>query len=249
MTDPAPDGLLDRVRKLLNQAEDPSVTEHEADAFNRKAAELIARYGIDQALLAARGAVRDDITRRTVPIENPYSVDKAGLLGAVATAMRAKAVHHTTGRTTHKVVVFGFASDLERTELIYTSLLLQATQRLTRLRPDYDPWATGQSLAAYRRSWFAGFTYAVSKRLQAAEAAQVQASDAATGTDGGPSTALVLRDRDDRVAEVMRAEYPRLGTARPRQLTGWGYHDGRAAGSEADLGTTRIDGRRDALGR
>jgi len=45
--------LLERVRKLLAKAEDDSVTPAEAEALTAKAAELMARYGIDRALLAA----------------------------------------------------------------------------------------------------------------------------------------------------------------------------------------------------
>ena len=45
------------------------------------------------------------------------------------------------------------SADLERVELLYTSLLLQATRELIHVRP--DEW--GESTAAYRRSWLAGF--------------------------------------------------------------------------------------------
>ena len=48
-----PTDLLDRVRKLLAKAEDEGVTPHEAEALTAKAAELMARYGIDRALLGA----------------------------------------------------------------------------------------------------------------------------------------------------------------------------------------------------
>ena len=46
--------LLDRVRKLLTKAESDGVTAAEAEALTAKAAELMAKYGIDRALLAAR---------------------------------------------------------------------------------------------------------------------------------------------------------------------------------------------------
>src|SRR5215471_17676183 len=49
-----PDALLDRVRKLLVKAEADGVTQAEAQALTGKAAELMAKYGIDRALLAAR---------------------------------------------------------------------------------------------------------------------------------------------------------------------------------------------------
>ena len=53
MTTEAPDRLLDRVRKLLAKAEAEGVTAEEAQALTAKAAELMAKYGIDRALLAA----------------------------------------------------------------------------------------------------------------------------------------------------------------------------------------------------
>ena len=46
------DPLLARVRKLLAKAEDPACTPAEAEAFTAKATELIAKYGVDQALLS-----------------------------------------------------------------------------------------------------------------------------------------------------------------------------------------------------
>ena len=72
--------LLERVRKLLAQAEDPGVTAQEAEAFNAKAAELIARHGIDAALLAATGRTRDEVGHRAIVVDNPYARDKAHLL-------------------------------------------------------------------------------------------------------------------------------------------------------------------------
>src|SRR4029453_10342515 len=47
------DSMLDKVRKLLAKAEDPGCTPAEAAALNDKAAEIIAKYGVDRALLAA----------------------------------------------------------------------------------------------------------------------------------------------------------------------------------------------------
>ncbi len=52
---------LDRVRKLLAKAEDDGCTPEEAEALTAKAAELMARYGIDRALL---GALRTETDRQ-----------------------------------------------------------------------------------------------------------------------------------------------------------------------------------------
>jgi hypothetical protein len=84
---------LERVRKLLAQAEDSGVTAAEAEAFNAKAAELIARHGIDAALLAANGRTRDEIGHRVIPMHNPHARDKAHLLTCVADPMRCQTVH------------------------------------------------------------------------------------------------------------------------------------------------------------
>lgn len=237
------DTLLARVRKLLAQAEDPSVTEAEAEAFNTKAAELIARHGIDQAMLAAAGEKRDEITQRSIVTDSPYSRDKAHLLSSIAAALRCQTVFYGTGKSTRKVIVFGFASDIERVELLYTSLLLQATSQLTHIRP--DNYFGYESTAAYRRSWLAGFTAAVYRRLRTAETQAT--TDTPTATTTGTSAALVLRDRQDQVADAFKAAFPRLRNARSRQLTGSGYSEGTLAGSRADLGTSRIATRRSAV--
>src|SRR3974377_1899350 len=46
-----PSALLDRVRKLLAKAEAEGVTPPEAEALTAKAAELMARYGLDRGRL------------------------------------------------------------------------------------------------------------------------------------------------------------------------------------------------------
>lgn len=224
--------LLGRVRKLLAQAEDSAVTAAEAEAFNAKAAELIARHGIDAAHLASTGRTRDEIEHRVIPVDQPYARDKAQLLTSVADPLRCQTVH-THGRGRYTVRVYGFASDLERVELLYTSLLLQATRDLVHVRPDYY----GESTAAYRRSWLAGFASAVYSRLLRAER---RASAEQPATDSGTSTALVLRDRTDRVDTFVHAAHPRLRTMRRRNLSGCGRTDGYHSGSRADLGARQL---------
>ena len=144
----APESLLGRVRKLLAKAEDPACTPAEAAAFTAKATELIAKYGVDEALL---GETRPDpVGDRMVTVEPPYARDKAGLLAAVALAMRCRVVH-LDRRGTTRSHLFGHAADLERVELLFTSLLVQAAHGLAG-----SPVPAGEHPAAYRRSWLAG---------------------------------------------------------------------------------------------
>src|SRR5260370_7640593 len=69
--------LLDRVRKLLTKAEDESVTPPEAQALTAKAAQLMAKYGIDRALLAADRPETDQPASRMLAIDNPWARAKA----------------------------------------------------------------------------------------------------------------------------------------------------------------------------
>lgn len=233
MTD---DKLLDKVRKLLAQAERAS-TEGEAEVFNAKARELIARYGIEEALLAASGQKKDSIIQRRIEMDQPYATDKSTLLQYIAVALRCTTIRlHSAARSrTRASVIIGFGSDVERVELLYTSLLLQATTQVVKVRPSW----TGESVAAYRRSWLRGFATAVHHRLVAAERKAEQASTAAGDQASGVSTALVLVDRTAQVDAAMDALFPHARASR-RTLTGSGTHSGYAAGTRADLGGTSV---------
>jgi hypothetical protein len=163
------------------------------------------------------------------------------LLGWTAAALRCRAVlHQAGGGRVAAVTVFGFASDRERVEVLFTSLLLQATGQLLHGRPE----RAGESVAAYRRSWLHGFAVSVHRRLCAAERRAAQAGD---GPDAGTRTALVLADRRDRVERAYAEAFPVLGQGRRPALSGSGYPAGAAAGDRADLGVRPVSGRR-ALG-
>jgi len=84
--------LLDRVRKLLAKAEAEGVTPHEAEALTAKAAELMARYGIDRAMLAATRPETDQPGNRIIDIANPWAQVRAHLLAGLAGAMRCQCI-------------------------------------------------------------------------------------------------------------------------------------------------------------
>ena len=93
-----PSALLDRVRKLLAKAEAEGVTPAEAEALTAKAAELMARYGIDRARLAASHPDTDRPGSRVIDIANPWAQVRAHLLAGLAGAMRCQCVLlHTSG--------------------------------------------------------------------------------------------------------------------------------------------------------
>ena len=234
MASEAPEKLLDRVRKLLAKAEDESCTPPEAEALTAKAAELMAKYGIDRALLAAARPETDAPGSRLVDIYNPWGKVRAHLLCGLGAAMRCQCIMLTTtdGMRIH---VFGYASDIERTDLLYTSVLIQMWHGLVAARlPDRCA-----SPRAWRRSWLLGFATAVIGRVKAAEEAAADRADE-PGTAGSPSrTALVLADRELVIRSAVQREYPVTRTAR-MTYSGTGYGAGYEKGQRADLGTPRV---------
>ncbi|HSE08132.1 MAG TPA: DUF2786 domain-containing protein [Nocardioidaceae bacterium] len=234
------DAVLAKVRKILAKAEDPAATREEAETYTAKAADLIAAYGIDRALLAQNVPGSDVVGDRVVVLDAPYALDKANLLSGVAVSLRCQAVQRTrydAGSKELSMHLFGYDSDLARAEVLYTSLLLQATSSLARA---FVP--PGEHVAAYRRSWLAGFTAAVVRRLQEIEQ---RAADAAEDSGGrssdGRSVALVLADRSSMVRRAMEDAYPGLRKAQARSLSGSGGRSGYLAGERADLGGTRVE--------
>ena len=233
--------LLDRVRKLLAKAEDEGCTPHEAEALTAKAAELMARYGIDRALL---GAVRPDTDRpadRVFELDNPWAGVKAHLLAGLASALRCQCILLNRREPGSRVHVFGYLSDLERADILFTSLLVQMARALA-LEP--VP-AYGGRAKAWRRSWMLGYCSAVVARVRAAEEAAVAAasSSAAAGANGhGPSAAVVLADRAVTVRRHAEQAYPRTRKTRVT-YSGNGYQAGYQEGQKADIGGAKVRSR------
>ena len=234
-----PSALLDRVRKLLAKAEAEGVTPPEAEALTAKAAELMARYGIDRARLAAARPETDRPGSRVIDISNPWA--QVHLLAGLAGAMRCQCVLLHTSGPGARIHVFGYASDLERADILYTSLLLQMARGLTvAVVPDGV-----RSTRAWRRSWLLGFVTAVITRVRSAE--ERAATSAEGETHPGPSTALVLADRAVVIRRQLEEAYP---VTRKTRITysGRGYSDGYAQGQRADIGNARL-GQTRALSR
>jgi Protein of unknown function (DUF2786) len=232
--------LLDRVRKLLAKAEDEGCTPNEAEALTAKAAELMARYGIDRALLGAARPETDRPANRKFGFDRPWADVKAHLLAAVATALRCQCVQTQTAEGT-RLHIFGYASDLERAEILYTSLLVQMARAMAR-----EPVpAAGNSAKAWRRSWMLGYCSAVVARIRAAEEAAVASApgaDAGADAGGGQSAELVLADRSLTVRLQVSAAYPRLKKKRVT-YSGSGYGDGYREGQKADIGGAKLRSR------
>jgi Protein of unknown function (DUF2786) len=232
--------LLDRVRKLLAKAEDEGCPPAEAEALTAKAAELMARYGIDRALLGALRPETDSVGDRVFDLDNPWAAVKAHLLAGLAAALRCQCILLSRREPGSRVHVFGFLSDLERADILFTSLLVQMARALA-VQP--VP-ANGGAAKAWRRSWMLGYASAVVARVRTAEEAAVAAAAAAPdgAAAGRPSAELVLADRALTVRRQAEQAYPRTRRTRVT-YSGSGYADGYREGQKADIGGAKLRSR------
>jgi Protein of unknown function (DUF2786) len=233
-----PTDLLDRVRKLLAKAEGDGVTPHEAEALTAKAAELMARYGIDRALLGALHPETDSLADRVFDLDNPWAAVKAHLLAGLASALRCQCILLSRPEPGSRIHVFGYVSDLERADILFTSLLVQMARALA---VQLVPAGRGGA-KAWRRSWMLGYASAVVARVRAAE--EAAAADASGNGAGGqgPSTALVLADRAMTVRQHAEQAYPRTRKTRVT-YSGNGYQAGYREGQKADIGGAKVRSR------
>lgn len=240
--------VLARVRALIAKAESTEFPE-EAEVLTAKAQQLMARHAIDAALLEAGTGTAGVPSSRRVAVAVPYQAAKVRLLSAVARANRGRVVWDAGTGQAH---VFGFAGDLDAVEVLFTSLLLQATRAAAAHGPVRD--ARGRSRTrSFRGSFLHGFAQRIGERLEEAVREEV----AATAEGGGSALVPLLEGRERAVEDAVAAEYPRLRRLRASVTNGAGWRAGQVAGAAAALGGTPLrgasqrgtpDGARPALG-
>ena len=217
--------VLDRVRKLLAKAEHPGTPVEEAQAFSAKASELMAAYAIDQALVDAAQPSGATPIVREIEVDAPYAMPRAVLLDRVARAHRVRTViGPDAGSGRRRCTLVGFPVDLDIVEVLFTSLLLQASTAMLNASADLD------RPKAFRRAFLLGYADVIGARLAA-----VRHETDAVADRGRPGAALVLADRSDQVDAVFEREFPQLRRMRMTTTSGGGLSAGRAAGARADL--------------
>ncbi|MEU4485873.1 DUF2786 domain-containing protein [Streptomyces purpurascens] len=213
--------MLTRIRALLAKAEATGFPE-EAEALSAKAQELMARHSVDEALLAARAPSPDTPGACRIGVEPPYEQAKAVLLDAVASANHCRAVwNEPFGFST----VVGFETDLEAVELLYTSLLVQATTAMT--KAEAAQRAGGRKRTkTFRQSFLAAYAHRIGTRL--ADVAQAQVTD---------DLLPVLASRDVAVTGRLDRMFPETTTTRLRGVRdAAGWTEGAQAADRAQVG-------------
>jgi hypothetical protein len=163
---------------------------------------------------------------------------QAHLLCGLAAALRCQCIllPASEGQRVH---VFGYASDIERTDVLYTSVLVQMWHGLVAAQVP----ARADNVRAWRRSWLLGYTAAVIGKVRDAEQRAEQAATVAAPAGASSRATLVLADRSIVIRRSVAQAYPVTRTARVT-YTGSGYGAGYAQGKRADIGTGRVGHRR-----
>jgi hypothetical protein len=225
---------LSAVRALLAKAERTEFPE-EARALTAKAQELMVRYALTEAQLQASSAAKQDhVVTVAVAVEAPYRSAKGLLLSEVAGANNCRVIGDAS-----RYHVVGFSSDIERAQLVFTSLLVQAAREM--LVAHKEPWMNTKS---FRHSFLIGYATEIGTRL----VKQVDATISDLRYAGGSDILPVLADRSHMVDRAVRDRWGgRLGSSRVTYRPDTGYSAGRHAGRRADLSHRRLRSRRELV--
>jgi hypothetical protein len=237
----ADERMLSRIRALLAKAESTEF-EQEAEALSARAQELMAKYSIDHALLAAQAGDKEEPAGRRIAVDNPYEGPKTTLLNTVAEANRCRAIW---SQDVGLVTVVGFPADLDAVELLFTSLLVQANTAMVRAGGKKDEFGRSRT-RAFRQSFLVSYSIRIGERLTQATthaeqeviAARAAEPDGGAGS-GGTGTDLVpfLAARREAVDGAVDGLFgDRLTKGRASRVTdAEGWASGRAAADMASL--------------
>ena len=221
------DPMLNRVRALLAQAESTNF-EAEAETFTAKAQQLMTRHAIDMAMVAQSAHRSEQPDTIRIPIDDPYADAKSSLLAVVARRSRCRAVFHPDIAIT---TIIGFSGDLAATEMLFTSLLVQAQVALQATTSAAPPGAPARS-RGFRAAFLHAYAHRVSERLDEINAYVVAGAEAETGTSILPVLAARSSVVDARVDEIF-GKLRRRPARRTLDMAGWA--SGRSAADRARL--------------
>jgi hypothetical protein len=220
--------LLTRIRALLAKAEGTDYPA-EADALTAKAQDLMTRHAIDEALVHAEAGDSITVIGRRIHIDNPYSLEKAILLNAVAGANRVKAVWSDFAAS---MTLVGVPTDLEQIEMLFTSLLIQATRAMTEAGQTSEAGTNSRS-SSFRRSFLIAYATRIGQRLG-------EATEHAVSTYGSALVPVFARQQAA-VGEEYDRLFPQVKQSKVgRSLNRRGWEAGTDAADRAVMSAGQV---------
>src|SRR5690242_7567392 len=145
---------LAQIRTLLAKAE-RTENPAEAEAYTAKALGLIAKYGIEEAQLEARGEVKDTAQKNEFVVEGKYTARRELFLQHLAKALRCEPIKRNalSTRTRSVTSIYGMSKDIERLRMLWTSLDLQLAKVVDETK--VPAWENGRT---FRTNLISGFS-------------------------------------------------------------------------------------------
>ncbi|MGC0362753.1 hypothetical protein ABH922_000737 [Rhodococcus sp. 27YEA15] len=220
--------VLNRIRGLLAKAESTDYAE-EAEVFTQKAQELMTRYAVDSALLHRRSGISDTtVNARRIHLDNPYVKEKVHLLTEIGDSNRVRVVWFSDLATATAV---GTPVDLQQVDMLFTSLLVQATRAMQFADSSNRG---GSRTTSFRKGFLAGFASRIGHRLRTAETkATAEAAEAAAMAVA--DLLPILATTSEAVDAEFERLFPTTRKSRGRSVDAEGWHAGQAAADDASL--------------
>jgi hypothetical protein len=224
--------MLPRIRALLAKAEATDFPD-EAEALSAKAQELMAKFSLDRALVDADPdhQLDDDSAARRIWVETPYVSAKAQLVGAVASANNCRTVSMDQLAV---VTIVGAELDLQSTELLSTSLLVQANRAMLAAGKHFGHRGESRT-RSFRQSFLMAYAQRIGERLQAT----TEATRAAVPEQDADRLLPVLSKREEQVEALFVKLFPATVLRRTRISNGAGWAAGLSAADLAQLEARR----------
>ena len=223
------DKVLTTIRALLAKAESTQFAA-EAEALTAKAQSMMTRHAIDEALLQAGAEDSVEVISRRILLDNPYLVEKVHLLSAVGHANRSKVVW--MGDFAMATVV-GTPVDVDQVELLFVSLLIQATRAMAEAGTERA--GSFDRSPRFRRSFLTSYAVRIGERLTEA--------DAEAAASNGSELVPVLRRQEEAVSARYEELFPdttQMNSRKTYDRRGWDA--GRRAADRARFVQGRIAG-------
>lgn len=193
------DRMLDKLAKILNQAENAS-SDEEAALYMNKAQALATLTSIDLAVArqhTAKREQREQPTHKTITIGQSRKLNNARLVNLFIAIADNNDVKVNIAMNSTFVIAFGMPSDIEVVEVLYASLLFQMTgaanawlktgeykqEKVLRQVTKRDDWGTYKDLVerpmdgrTARANFYDAFTQTINARLWSARQEALEAA-------------------------------------------------------------------------
>lgn len=235
------DKILSRIRGLFAKARAVAGTP-EADVFNEKAFELIAKYGVDEqaaTMTGVDGSIDDDkVIKVTYSFSNAsYAMARIMLVWHIVRNLHCEAIHSFADGK-EQIIVIGVARHIRRAKLLQGYLEPQMLAGAARVNPDTEGGAFDtRAKKALRAEWMEGYAYAIGTKIYDVEMAAMRQAD----RNAGDTSMAVQRETDEaRARKAFEKLFPMRTRSKASNRRGSGFYAGAAAGSSADVGQTRV---------